>query len=201
MKKILLTFVGEQDPISEKTNEEGSIVTLVRHLKPDIVYMFPTVKTLGAKNSTDKNARDTEDWIKADFPQTDFICMPISTDPTDYTSLLTIMKQEVKKTLKQIQREFSDSYELHANCSSGTPQMKTTWLIFANTGLLPRVHLWQVANPQFKTEDRITEIQGAFIEEENIIVRAQRYAQNLMFYSVIEELAELFKISIYHDSQ
>lgn len=32
MASILFSFVGNQDPVSHNTNEEGSIVTLVRYL-------------------------------------------------------------------------------------------------------------------------------------------------------------------------
>jgi hypothetical protein len=32
MASILLSFFGQQDPFFEHTNQEGSIVTLVRHL-------------------------------------------------------------------------------------------------------------------------------------------------------------------------
>ena len=32
MASIILSFVGNQDPESKQTREEGSIVTLIRHL-------------------------------------------------------------------------------------------------------------------------------------------------------------------------
>ncbi|MBT9168297.1 MAG: hypothetical protein DDT19_01642 [Syntrophomonadaceae bacterium] len=54
--KILLSFVGKQDPVSENTNEEGSIVTLCRQLQPDTVYLYPTASSATTLSETQTHA-------------------------------------------------------------------------------------------------------------------------------------------------
>ena len=42
--KILLSFVGNQDPISDQTKQEGAILTIVQAFKPDYIYLFPSAR-------------------------------------------------------------------------------------------------------------------------------------------------------------
>lgn len=194
MKKALFTFVGLQDPVSEKTDEEGSIITLCRHIKPDIVYMFPTAKGLGVKSDTEECARDTKDWIKDEISkETEVFIIPVRIDPTNYTQILDKAKEEILTSYEDVRNNYSD-IELHANCSSGTPQQKACWLVLANAGLLPSIRLWQVGNPEYK-EERVEEINIYFLEETNIISRARISVGRNMFFTAAEDMKRLSKIS------
>jgi len=198
MLKTLLSFVGEQDPISNKTNEEGSIVTLCRQIKPDLVYLIPTAAGLDIKSSTEENAEFTRDWIKdckdEINPDVQVYIRPIMLpDPTDYMEILPKARQQLGEILKELSER---EVELHINCSSGTPQLKSTWIILANSGLFSNYHLWQVGNPLHCTE-RVKKLEITFMEEENILLRIQRYVDEFLFQRIAEECENLKRISCY----
>lgn len=192
--KVLLSFVGEQDPISDNTNEEGSIVTLCRHLQPDVVYLYPSAAGKSVNSETQSHASLTKDWLFTEVSPTiqvriDPLLLP---DPTDYAVILS----QLHPFLKEHPEFFSDDYELHLNCSSGTPQMKSTWLIIANSGLLPGCKLWQVLNPKFSSE-RVKELKLEFLQEENILDRLQAFSRQFLFAHMAEEMGRLRNITLF----
>ncbi|RJX27656.1 MAG: hypothetical protein C4554_03825 [Dethiobacter sp.] len=194
--KVLLSFVGEQDPYSDKTGEEGAIITLCRHLRPEVIYLFPTAKGFGIKSETQSRALDTEIWIKSEIDKkTQVFINPMHlSDPTDYPAILPATRRLVDK----IMRDLSDvDCDFHLNCSSGTPQLKSAWLILANAGLFKNCQLWQVANPQFKKEDRVSILEVTFLEEENLLSRIKRYSEEFLFQRMAEECYRLKDISLY----
>jgi len=194
--KVLLSFVGEQDPYSDKTGEEGSIVTLCRHLKPEVIYLYPSAKGFGVKSETQSRAQDTEIWINSEInKEAQVFVIPLQVvDPTDYSSILPLVRRVVEKTLRDFQQV---ECEIHLNCSSGTPQLKSTWLILANAGLFKNCRLWQVANPLFKSEKRVSLIEITFLEEENLLSRIKHYAEEFLFQRMSEECLRLKDISVY----
>lgn len=194
--KVLLSIVGEQDPISEKTNSEGSIVTLCRHIKPQLVYLLPTAKGYNISSETETNAFNTEHWIKTEIDKDIKVFIkPIKlNNPTDYSLIIPVIRRSVNDILSEMEHE---EKEIHINCSSGTPQLKSTWLILANAGVFPNSRLWQVANPEYCKGDRITEIELTLLEEENILSRVKKLAAEFMFQRLAEECLKLKEISIY----
>ncbi|GAB6158191.1 hypothetical protein JCM39194_13910 [Desulfotomaculum varum] len=194
--KVLLSFVGEQDPYSDKTSEEGSIVTLCRQLKPEVVYLFPTAAGFNVRSETQSRAVDTENWIKSEVSsKINVFIRPIPfTDPTDYAVILPLTRRAIAGVLqetKQVECEF------HVNCSSGTPQLKSTWLILANAGMLTNCHLWQVANPLYTQDKRINRLEVTFLEEENLLARIKQYAREFLFQEIVKECERLKDISNY----
>ena len=194
--KVLLSFVGEQDPYSDKTGEEGSIVTLCRHLKPEVIYLFPTAKGFGVKSETQTRALDTENWVKTEIDsETQIYMVPLQlTDPTDYSAILPLTRRAVEKILEDMRQV---DYEIHLNCSSGTPQLKSIWLILANVGIFRNCQLWQVSNPLFNSEKRVKRLEVTFLEEENLLARIKRYAEEYLFQRMAEECFRLKDISVY----
>jgi hypothetical protein len=192
--KILLSFVGEQDPISENTNEEGSIVTLCRQLHPDAVYLYPTASGGTALSETQSHAAITSHWIATEIsPSIQVRIEPLAlSDPTDFSAILPL----IHRALKERPELREEDCEIHLNCSSGTPQMKSIWLIIANSGLLPGCRLWQVINPKFAAE-RIKELQVEFLEEENILNRLSAFAGQFLFTQMAEEMGRLRNISLF----
>ena len=59
---IVLSFVGQQDPYSENTNQEGSIATLIRHLLHQ-KYNIRRVILLHTQDVAQK-ASDTKHWLQ-----------------------------------------------------------------------------------------------------------------------------------------
>ncbi|MGB9803130.1 hypothetical protein [Desulfofundulus sp.] len=196
MLKMMFSFVGEQDPFSEKTGEEGSVVTLCRHLNPNVVYLFPTAAGYGVKSETQTNADFTREWILKEVGvDIGVFIKPLAlNDPTDYSSILPRVRKEVGEVLTALAGQ---EVEIHLNCSSGTPQLKSTWIILANAGLFRNCHLWQVSNPLYADGKRVKEIEVTFLEEENIISRLNRYCREFLFQRMAEEAWRLQQISIY----
>ena len=198
MLKVLLSYVGVQDPFSEQTNEEGSILALCRFLKPDVVYLIPTASGLNINSSTEENAELTRDWI-IDFKKdinTDvqiFINSIKLEDPTDYSAILPKARSLVGEILQELS-EFE--YELHINCSSGTPQLKNSWMIMANGGVFDNPQLYQVGNPKYCTE-RIKKLELTFLEEENTLHRIRRNIDEFLFQKIAEECGYLKRVSCY----
>jgi hypothetical protein len=192
--KILFSFVGDQDPVSYKTGEEGSIVTLCRHIRPDSVYLYPTAAGEKVLSETQTRADETRHWIATEIspaPQVNIVPLHLS-DPTDFALILPAIHQALKKNpvLK------TDGCEVHLNCSSGTPQMKSVWLVVANSGLLPGCRLWQVMNPLY-ADQRVKELQIEFLEEENIMDRLDAFSRQYLFGQMAEEMGRLRSISLF----
>ncbi|MFW0861844.1 MAG: RNA repair transcriptional activator RtcR family protein [Dethiobacter sp.] len=191
--KILLSFVGKQDPISGNTNEEGAIVTLCRELKPDALYLYPTASSDTAQSETQTQANETCYWIATEVSPSIRVCIEplVLPDPTDFAAILPRLHESLKK-----HPELKAADEIHMNCSSGTPQMQSTWLLIANSGLLPGRRLWQVKNPEYAIE-RVKELQIEFLEEENILNRLPPFSQKFLFAQMAEEMGRLGNMSLF----
>lgn len=152
MASIILSFVGSQDPYSEKTNEEGSISTLVRDLLKQ-QYQIRRVILLYTQDLAQK-AQDTKDWLNSELGLNLDIIDPIvvseelSNDPVNFY----LAVQEARKGLEYAQPFLSKQNRLEFNASSGTPVMKTAWGILQAAGYAPQSSIWQVRNPREQKE-------------------------------------------------
>jgi len=151
MASILFSFVGNQDPVSHNTNEEGSIVTLVRYL----LAQQKTIKKiiLLYTETTAKGAEETQEWLldileNSPFKPEDFSLIQVqeklSTDPVN----LSLVIEEVKTQIKKIQEIQKGDDILELNSSSGTPTMKASLGVLQGAGYLPKSNIWQVRNPR-----------------------------------------------------
>ncbi|MGF1539288.1 MAG: hypothetical protein ACFCU5_02380 [Pleurocapsa sp.] len=151
MSSILLSFVGNQDPGSEGTDTEGSIVTLTKHL------LEQNHKIKGAillyTSGTEDAAVFTKEWLLSEVEQLSIapeqielipVDEKLSQDPVD----LLLATQEAKKAIALAQEKLQSGDRLELNSSSGTPAMKSSWSIVQASGLAPNSHLWQVRNPK-----------------------------------------------------
>ena len=197
---FLFSFVGKQDPVSPKNREEGSIITLVRFLKPDVVYLLPTSGGLTQEEeaNTEKNGEEVKTFlmnIRQEIkPEMRISLHPIILpNPTDYADILFKTKQILRPIIDSLQAE---KFDIHLNCSSGTPQLKSAWLILAAYGFFPSFKLWQVVEPRFaKNGIRVMEIKIDFLEEEIRFKRLESYLQKHLFLSAREEAESLSKFT------
>jgi hypothetical protein len=159
MASILLTFVGQQDPFSNKhtseNHQEGSIVTLIRHLieqKLEItrILLLHTETTL-------QHAIDTREWLLDLLPHIDgegIIVLPVgqafSKDPID--SLLAV--KEARAALDKIGAYQTPQDTLEFNASSGTPAMKSAWNLLQAAGYAANSRVWQVRNPKEQVQNQ-----------------------------------------------
>lgn len=193
--KVLLTSVGRQDPYSGKTLKEGPIVTLIRSIRPSIVCMFPSANIPQVKSSTEQQAFDTRDWIQSELKSDIKIFirpLPLF-DPTDYTQILREGEREIRLFIDSLPED--EEHEFYLNTSSGTPQIGAAFLLWANSGFVPRARVMQVGNPEY-AESRVHEINIDFIEEVNLRNRATRYFEQGMYLVAAQELERLSEISL-----
>lgn len=201
--KVLISMVGNRDPYppSDQTGvqSEGSILTLYRHLRPQIVFLFPTLAQLGEKTSnTQINAEKTKNEIVRLDPETKVFQDPLDLpDPTDYKDILHKTEQKITSIREQVQRGFGSKADYHLNISSGTPQMQACWLLLVNGGRL-KARVWQVIAPQWLEipEARCRLVEMEFVEEQNRISRAQNFFSDYYFRAAQDEL-ELLAASTY----
>ncbi|MFW6296302.1 MAG: hypothetical protein ACOC04_03825, partial [Halothece sp.] len=151
MASIVLSFVGNQDPYSNNTDVEGSIVSLIKHLieQHQSIKQVILLHTEGTKS----NAEDTRTWLQESelkLPEKNIELLPVSEklseDPVNLLLAIEAAREGIEKAKSH--REEGDRLEL--NASSGTPVMKSAWSSLQAAGYLPNSSIWQVRNPQKK---------------------------------------------------
>jgi hypothetical protein len=148
MSSIVLSFVGQQDPVSGNTDTEGSIVTLIRHLL-DQQHSIQAILLLYTEG-TAQEAKDTRDWLETEpsipAAQVELIAVDetLSNDPIDLLAAVAAVKDLLLRA-KSMQQD-DDSLEM--NASSGTPAMKSVWGIMQAAGYVSKGRVWQVRNPE-----------------------------------------------------
>jgi hypothetical protein len=147
MASILISFVGNQDPYSDNTEQEGSIVTLVKHLCKSDVTLKKVI--LLHTETTQQRAKDTRDYleeVKISASCVDIIPVDpqLSTDPVN----LLLASKEAYKAIETVQQDIEEGDRLEFNASSGTPVMKSAWSILQAAGKAPQSTVWQVRNPK-----------------------------------------------------
>lgn len=146
MASIVLSFIGNQDPLAN-TDSEGSLVTLLRFLL-DNDRMIAQVFLLYTEG-TQQNARDTKDYIETEAQLRSLAVelLPTSTalsiDPTD---LLTAA-QEARRGLEAVKAVMAPGDRIEFNASSGTPAMKSAFSVLQAAGYAGPSQVWQVRNP------------------------------------------------------
>ncbi|WP_448603433.1 hypothetical protein [Thermoleptolyngbya sp.] len=152
MASIVLSFVGQQDPVSDTTREEGSIVSLIHHLMAlhqpiQRVILLYTDGTKGTK----ERAELTQEWLAAEpfhLPKEAIALLPVgealSQDPVDVRLAVQAARQGLERAIAQATP--TDTLEL--NASSGTPVMKSAWSVLQAAGYAPKSRVWQVRNPK-----------------------------------------------------
>lgn len=149
MTSIVLSFVGNQDPFSDQTTEEGSIVTLIRYLIAENHTINRVILLHTAE--TQERAEATKDWLKDEplnlsLDQIDIIPVEdiLSQDPINLLAAV----QEARKGLELAKQYLQKGDHLEFNASSGTPVMKSAWSILQAAGYAPHSSVWQVRNPK-----------------------------------------------------
>jgi hypothetical protein len=149
MASIILSFVGQQDPFA-KTETEGSIVTLVRHL----LATQHTLKRvfLLHTDSTRQNAIDTQQWLASEvttLTQDAIELIPVSDAFSDDPVSPLLATQEARQAVERARVYQAAEDVLEFNASSGTPAMKTAWSVLQALGYASvHSHVWQIRNPK-----------------------------------------------------
>ena len=124
MKKILLTFIGNNDCYG--TEKPGAILTILDEMNFDSVYLlYNNEKYL-------KPASDILRFCQKHFPNTqvNYLETPIS-NPSDYN----IVYPAMYKAVKEIQFQNSKS-KYTISITSGTPTMHACWIFLQQGGII-----------------------------------------------------------------
>lgn len=149
MASIVLSFVGTQDPFA-KTDTEGSIVTLIRHLiaKQHWLKRVLLLHTEGTK----RNTIDTKQWLLSEVPslsQEEINIIPVSEAFSNDPVNPLLAAQEARRALEIAKKYMAPEDFLEFNASSGTPAMKTAWSVLQASGYASsHSHVWQIRNPK-----------------------------------------------------
>lgn len=157
MASIIVSFVGRQDPYSDNTTTEGSIVTLVRHLLQEQCLIRRVILLHTA--DTEMEARDTKDWLMMAPLELDagpILCetakpiafLPVDPLLSDDPVNLLLAVQAARQGIDAALLDWVEGDRLELNASSGTPVMKSAWSILQAAGYALHSRVWQVRNPK-----------------------------------------------------
>ncbi|MBP7892729.1 MAG: hypothetical protein KA063_04250 [Firmicutes bacterium] len=195
--RVLLSFVGKQDPYSDDTKAEGGIVTLCRYVEPDCALLLHSSAPTGSgADSTDENAQNTLAWLQSELPSIDVHLQPLMlTDPRNHRAILDMTRMYSQNFLSSL----PEDAEVVINTTSGTPQMHAVWLLLASSGIYRKPRLFEIANPKkmLSGEPRVTEISIPFMYEESLMSTARRYIEQASYVAAAETLADVARTSAY----
>ena len=137
MQKVLFSLVGFSDPI--RNNYDGPMLHLVRHLKPEKVYIFMT------KEIEDRDTVDNRYEKAIHSIDSSIIVEKITTNISD-PHLHDASSEVLKDTYSTICEKHVDD-EVYINISSGTPQLITVLNLLIVT-YPQRVFPYQVTTPE-----------------------------------------------------
>ncbi|MCG9886935.1 MAG: hypothetical protein MH825_15475 [Cyanobacteria bacterium] len=157
MASVVLSFIGNQDPYSNQTKEEGSLITLLRFLV-DRGTAIARVFLLYTEG-TAQNARDTKDHIETEAQLQGLAVelLPTSADLSQDPTDLLKAAQEARRGLEAVKLVMAPGDRVEFNASSGTPAMKSAFSLLQAAGYAGNGQVWQVRNPQQMREgqDRV----------------------------------------------
>jgi hypothetical protein len=191
MASIILSFVGSQDPYSGNNDQEGSIVTLTRHLisqKIEIRKLF-----LLYTNDLLAQAELTQDWLNSELNiaretiELIKVSEELSNDPINVTLTLPDARKCLSKATEYKQNN-DDLIEF--NSSSGTPAMKTIWAVLQASGIAPKSRIWQVRNPfQMKEgQERVFVNNVNVVKNESDLRVIKKQLQNYNYTGALDSL-------------
>jgi len=200
LTRIYLSCVGEQDPISEATNVEGSILTSFGHLCEDKQLQFQLAFLLPSSRETspDRHTESHAEWCVEALQETFGIkpqILPLKVrNAADvrqvYPEMRRVLEEEI---MPQVRGLAEGKTEIHINASSGTPQMKNLWPLLVNRGGFEPypVEIWQVMDPRGGGTRQERVRPGGELDllvQENTLDQAEGFAQRNLYGAVAGEL-------------
>jgi hypothetical protein len=192
---VYISCVGEQDPISQKTEVEGPLLTCFHYLTKcknidfNAVYLIPTSKECSPQRHTEERAEECAQKIGEDYPNLPVTLLPLKVrNPADLKQAYPGMRgllEEIVEEAKQCAQEASIIF--HINTSSGTPQMKESLPFLVSVGQLKphKSLLWQVFDPRGGATTLEERVQRApeldLLTQERILLRLEQSAKQHMY--------------------
>lgn len=202
-KYVLFSPVGTHDPIGVVDKDgkpsEGSMLHIIRHYKPDAVYLYITKEL----NYNDNRYEKAIKKFNPDCEVKEIISELDDDDVNSYDAFI----EDFRKYITEIYDKYNKKgYEILLNVASGTPQMKSNLILEVitnnNTKLIPV----QVDTPRKKRnfEDifKFEDLDKIDIEKENTNNRCEEPRilsfKRAKIQSQIESLIENYEYSSAH---
>lgn len=175
-KYVLFSPVGTHDPIGVVDKDgkpsEGSMLHIIRHYKPEIVYIYITK---GLNHGDDRYKRAIEKFYPKCKVENIF-----SELEKDKVNSYDAFMADFRKYIIEIYNEYNKKgYEILLNVSSGTPQMKSNLIlevITNNIKLIPVQVSTPIKDSNFNSKNNETE--NIYIYAENDLDRIDTEKEN-----------------------
>ena len=128
-RKILFSPVGGNDPVSSKTEHDGSMLHICRWYKPDEVYLYLSKEMVERHKADNRYVYCIEklgELLEWKF-DVHVIENPMLEEVQDYD----IYYDEFRKYIAEIEDKMESDDILYVNIASGTPAMKSALLMMA----------------------------------------------------------------------
>lgn len=138
----------------------------------------------------------TKDAFPPNVPRDAVFIIPLQSSAVDYQGLLAEFRRLWRGVLADAGAAL-EALEISLCISSGTPQMKTAWLLLAQSGLLGSPRILEVSAPKYAPEDhprqRCHLVDIGFINEEVSLHRIRDLLAAHLYGRASEELRNLRK--------
>ncbi|PMB85061.1 hypothetical protein CJ206_00710 [Dolosicoccus paucivorans] len=172
-QKILFSPVGTADPVAN--GMDGALIHIIRHYKPDYVYIYLTDKFKKLKQEDEAVYRNGKYSNRYDYAleqiqkQTGhhFDYEYVEGSSSEEPHLFDPMLKEFDEQLVKIYADHPDVDTLYLNVSSGTPAMKNALLtlsIYNDLGVLEPL---QVAGPEKRSHQSMDDKDDYILQWEN----------------------------------
>ena len=151
-KYVLFSPVGTHDPVGvidkDGKPSEGSMLHIIRHYKPEVVYLYITKELNYNDNRYEKAIKKFHPNCKVE--------KILSKVPENKVHSYDAFINDFKKTIDEINNNYKD-YEILLNIASGTPQMKSDLIleyITRNIKLIPVQVSTPIGASNFNSESK-----------------------------------------------
>ena len=151
-KYVLFSPVGTHDPVGVVDKDgkpsEGSMLHIIRHYKPEVVYLYITKELNYNDNRYEKAIKKFHPNCKVE--------KILSKVPENKVHSYDAFINDFKKTIDEINNNYKD-YEILLNIASGTPQMKSDLIleyITRNIKLIPVQVSTPIGASNFNSESK-----------------------------------------------
>jgi hypothetical protein len=125
-EKILLTFVGNNDPFSLHGDHFGPILSIIKKRKFDYIYLlFNSNKYWNRLNDTQAECLKIQPNLKIEFRMIDVM------NPIDYNLVYPSMANVVQKI-----KQKHENGLFYISLTSGTPTMHSCWVLLSKNGII-----------------------------------------------------------------
>lgn len=151
-KTVLFTPLGGTDPISETNLHEGAMLHIVRHYRPDKVYLYMSKEIIAHHEADNRYIYCLEKLCESIGLACEFelIQRPDLVSVADFDYFYFEFKPELLRIRDEIEKDGT----ILINISSGSPAMKSALIVLVSLGVLDAKTI-QVVTPERKMNEHV----------------------------------------------